>query len=481
MRRMKRFKIRWLLFVLVFFLVFLIAGAVGPFLYYKKVAEETKKNFSASDCYRDTAGVDGAMLLETNKSAWDERIRLFHQAKERIILSTFDMRDGKSTRDLLAVLYHKAEEGIKIKILVDGVSGTIRMEENELFYALSSHPNVEIKIYNKLNVAMPWKTQGRMHDKYVIVDELAYILGGRNTFDYFIGDYPNKNMSYDREVLIYNTDPQQRQGDKSSLYQVEAYFSHMWKKKECRLFHDEESLSKDEKVKSMIEMLIKRYEKLKTENPDLFKPCDYNLMTCETNKVTLLSNPTGIYGKEPVLFYELSELMKQAKERVIIHTPYVVLNGYMKRELTEIAGKVPDSRMVINSVENGDNFMASSDYLYRKKGVYNTGLSLLEYDGGVSYHGKSVVIDEDMSIIGSYNMDLRSTYVDTELMLAVQSKELTEELTGYMDEMEKDCRVVTGPDTYEVPEHIQVEEIGTWKKIAMRVVGLIMQPFRSLV
>ena len=60
------------------------------------------------------------MLLETNKSAWDERIRLFNQAKERIILSTFDMRDGKSTRDLLAVLYHRAEEGIKIKIWLTG-------------------------------------------------------------------------------------------------------------------------------------------------------------------------------------------------------------------------------------------------------------------------------------------------------------------------------------------------------------------------
>lgn len=478
---MKRFKIRWLLYLLLFFLVYLIAGAVGPFHYYKKVSEETKKNISVSDCYRDHTGVDRAMLLETNKSAWDERIRLFHQAKERIILSTFDMRDGRSTRDLLAVLYHKAEEGIKIKILVDGVSGTIRMEGNELFYALSSHPNVEIKIYNKLNLAMPWKTQGRMHDKYVIVDELAYILGGRNTFDYFIGDYPNKNMSYDREVLIYNTDPGQHREDKSSLYQVEAYFSCMWNKKECSLFHNEESLGKDDKVKSMIDMLNKRYEKLKRENPDLFKSCDYSRVTCETNKVTLLSNPTGMYGKEPVLFYELSELMKQAKERVIIHTPYVVLNGYMKRELTEIAGKVPDSRMVINSVENGDNFMASSDYLYRKKGVYRTGLSLLEYDGGVSYHGKSVVIDEDMSIIGSYNMDLRSTYVDTELMLAVQSKELTEVLTGYMDEMEKDCRVVTGPDTYKVPAHIRVEEIGFWKKLAMRAVGLIMQPFRSMV
>lgn len=43
------------------------------------------------------------------------------------------MRDGKSTRDLLAVLYHRAEEGIRIQILVDGVSGTIRLEGNELF------------------------------------------------------------------------------------------------------------------------------------------------------------------------------------------------------------------------------------------------------------------------------------------------------------------------------------------------------------
>ena len=75
-----------------------------------------------------------------------------------------------------------------------------------------------------------------MHDKYVIVDEMAYILGGRNTFDYFIGDYPNKNMSYDREVLIYNTNPKQRGEDESSLYQVEAYFSRMWDKKSAGCF-----------------------------------------------------------------------------------------------------------------------------------------------------------------------------------------------------------------------------------------------------
>lgn len=464
-----------------FILLYMVIGAVGPFFYYKNVKKETKESFSSEDCYSDSTGVDRAMLLETNKSAWDERIRLFSQAKERIILSTFDMRDGRSTRDLLSVLYKRAEEGIHIKILVDGISGAIRMEGNELFYALSSHPNVEVKLYNKLNPVFPWKTQGRMHDKYVIADDMAYILGGRNTFDYFIGDYPNKNMSYDREVLIYNTDSQGRDSGKSSLYQVEDYFNRMWEKKECKLFHDDSKLQEDEKVKDIIEMLRERYQKLRKENPELFEPYSYQEHTYETNKVTLLSNPTGIYGKEPVLFCKLAELMKNADDRVIIHTPYVVCNGYMKRELREIAEKIPDCRMVINSVENGDNFMASSDYLYRKKGVFETGVSLLEYDGGVSYHGKSVVIDDDMSIIGSYNLDLRSTYVDTELMLAVQSKGLTEELTGYMEKMEEDCRRVTGPDTYEVPENVQVEEIPVWKKIAMRVVGLIMQPFRCMV
>ena len=55
------------------------------------------------------------------------------------------------------------------------------------FYGLSSHENVEIKLYNKANPLKPWKTMGRMHDKYLIADGKIYILGGRNTYNYFFG------------------------------------------------------------------------------------------------------------------------------------------------------------------------------------------------------------------------------------------------------------------------------------------------------
>ena len=44
------------------------------------------------------------------------------------------------------------------------------LEGNPYFYGLSSHENVEIKLYNKANPLKPWKMMGRMHDKYLIAD-----------------------------------------------------------------------------------------------------------------------------------------------------------------------------------------------------------------------------------------------------------------------------------------------------------------------
>ena len=152
----------------------------------------------------------------------------------------------------------------------------------------------------------------------------------------------------------------------------------------------------------------------------------------------------------------------------------------MYERLREVSGAV-DVEMLINSVENGDNFVASSDYLRHKDELVDTGVQIYEYDGGTSYHGKSVVIDDELSIIGSYNMDLRSTYVDTELMLAVQSKALTAQLLEKMDGYKADSRKVIDENTYETPDHVQVADVPWMKRAAWAVVGFLLQPFRILV
>lgn len=475
-----------------FFLSYLVAGAMLPFWHYRTVHPETKRAFDPGAFRREGNGPDRAMLLETGTSAWEHRLRLMDRAQERIILSTFDMRYGESTKDILAVLWHKAEEGVKVQILVDGFSGLIRMEPEPLFAAVASHPNIEIRIYNPvspLTLLTPWKSQGRMHDKYVIVDEDAYILGGRNSFDYFIGDYESASKSLDREVLVLNTKARSdgAEGDgageerRSSLYEVEDYFHKVWDLPVCRPFHDDETLQRKQRIREQIAMLEERYVWLHEEHGDVFEEgYDYESHTRPTGCIRLVSNPVGIYGKEPTVFYTLTELMKQARERVIIHTPYIVTNKYMNETLSHVADSVPYAEMVINSVENGDNFVASSDYHYHKKDVVGLGFRLYEYDGGISTHGKSFVIDSDLCGVGSYNWDLRSTYMDTELMLVIQSEELTADLTEAMDRIKYDSRQVVDKKNYIVPEHVTVAEVPLWKRLAWRVVGLILQPFRCV-
>ncbi|MCD7993369.1 MAG: phospholipase D family protein [Clostridia bacterium] len=532
----------------VFFLIlmYLVIGAVAPFCHYKPISPETKERVSAESFYQEGDSWDRAMILETNQSAWDEWMRLMNLARERIILSTFDFRDGESPRDLMAVMLHKADQGVSIKILVDGFSGLVRMEPCKLFYALSSHPNIEIRIYNKMNPLLPWKTQGRMHDKYVIVDDYGYILGGRNTFDYFIGSYPTDSRSHDWEVLVYNTAHGTDKGRDSSLYQVEDYFEQVWNLDVSTLFHDSQTAADRTSVRNAAAMLRERYKVLAMKYPELLDseedsascstlpgqpgcpalPVDssindddylgapdypdtpdypdapdsalplfpafpltpnqsealeyYEASTVPTGKITLVSNPTGIYGKEPVVFHTMSVLMKNAKRSVLVHTPYAVFNDYMYDTMREITSRVPVT-MMINSVENGDNFFASSDYPMHRDAFLDTGMEILEYDGGLSYHGKSLVIDGELCAVGSYNFDLRSTYLDTELMLVIQSRELSAQLEEYMVSYQKDCRRLLPDGTYEIPEHLTIADVPAYKRAAWKVVGFVMQPFRFLI
>lgn len=474
---MKQF-IKHVLTLITVFILFLIIGAWAPFMKYPEIRETDGIQFASEIMRTDSESPDRAAILETNLSALDERIRLMNQAQEEIIIASYDVRDGESTRDILAVALKKADEGVKVRFLTDGISGLVHMD-SELFRAVAAHPNIEIRLYNMPNLLEPWKFMGRMHDKYLIVDDLCYILGGRNMFDYFIGEYPTEHRSRDREVLIYNTAHDTKTSYESSLLQLRDYFESVWNLPDTTIFDKKhpEDMQVCEKVYSELDA---RYQHIRSEKPGLFESPDYVSMTQETRGVYLISNPTGLYAKQPVVFKTLCELMKLAEDEVIIHSPYAVLNGYMADSLKFIAEKKPVTLMV-NARENGDNIVASSDYTYHRDDVLDTGVNLLEYAGGESYHGKSIAIDDDLSIIGSFNLDLRSTYVDTELMLVIKSEDINAQLRRNMFALHADCVEITTENESIVPAGLAVPKASFWKKAVWHVLGLILQPIRILV
>lgn len=459
--------------------VYVVAGMLIPFLQQKKIEDRPEKE---NEYFSEKLSVDRASIVETSTDALSIRIRMMEQAKERIILTTFDMRVGESNRDIAAVLMKAADRGVSVKILVDGFSGLIQMRGKPLFQALSLYPNIEVRIYNQINLFTPWGIHGRMHDKYIVTDNECYLLGGRNSFDYFLGDYTEKNRSHDREVFVYNTAFEDTADKSSSLFEVVNYFERIWNRKEVKLFLGKGDVVSAKAVEEETKALIERYQSMRLDNPDWFdetSPLEEGTVPC--NKVTLVSGEQHRYGKQPIVFEELKKLMLQAERRVELHTPYAVLGDDMYEGIRQIAQKVPDFTILLNSVENGDNFFASADYLNHKKDILETGVQLMEFDGGDSAHGKSVLIDDRISIIGSYNLDLRSTYMDTELMIVVDSLELNKILDEHLGRFREQSRIVIDETTYENPNRITVEKVPVYKTIGWKIVGILMKPLRFLV
>ncbi len=139
--------------------------------------------------------------------------------------------------------------------------------------------------------------------------------------------------------------------------------------------------------------------------------------------LSLLCNPVTPDNKEPWMWYALNQLMKQGKH-VKVYTPYIICGKEMYQDLTALTKQGTSVEMLTNDVASGANPWGCTDYLNQKKKIHKTGVKVYEFMGAHSSHTKAVLIDDRMSIVGSYNFDMRSTYQDTELMLAVDSEEL---------------------------------------------------------
>ena len=455
-----------------------IVGGYLPFRNRPALTDTAEIEVLADEMQRDADTRDRALLISDSDRALDERLRLIHQARREVVIASYDLRDGESTRDMLSVALERADAGVNVQLLVDGIAALARLSPSPLFGALEDHPSIEMRFYNPPRLFAPWHDLGRMHDKYIIVDDVAYILGGRNTFDAFIGDYPVELRKDDREALVYNGAQGTPESGSSSLSALKDYFEDMWSLPETSVYAP--AAPKPGELEADLTQLEARFQRIRAEKPELFAEADYESMTLPTAGIWLVSNPITIYAKQPVVFAQLCALMARAKEDVVIHSPYAVLNDDMRDALSAIAAKAPVTLM-INAVENGANVVGSSDYLYHKQDVLSTGVEILEYAGGISYHGKSVAIDGDLSVIGSYNLDLRSTYVDTELMLVIRGEAVDARLREHMEALHADCLRVIDAEHSEHRPGLTVDPLSMGRRIALRVLGALLQPFRNLV
>ena len=390
--------------------------------------------------------------------------------EQEILFTTYDFKEGKAADAIGAELLSAADRGVQVRILVDGLCGVTNMEGRSFFTALATHPNIQIRLYNRFNFLVSWKMNGRLHDKMFVVDDRAYIVGGRNTWDRFLGDYGAKDESTDRELLVLATDG----GDSSaSVYALRDYFNAIWSSDasdDLRLFGARYDDARMEKERLRIAQAA--YTAFSPSIPDDF----YAWLaghTLATDRVTLITGEIGIYGKSPDVWSEMKMLMLSASERVVIQSPYIVCSDAMYRDFAEIDANA-SLTLVTNSILNTDNKFTPADYLYHQDEILGSGADILEYNGEKSTHAKTVLIDDSLVLIGSFNLDLRSTYMDTELMVAVDSEALASLVEESLAGVYSECITVGEGTTVDAI----VSDLPIYKKVWYYVFGLLLQPLR---
>lgn len=496
-----------------FLLIVVLVNVLAP-LFCRKPDEKYLETLQQTEFTSETAGAERIHCIDDNEEALLWRLRMIGTAKESIVLSTFDLRADENGTKLLAALNHAAAKGVKIQLLIDGIYQQLFLAGSSDFQALAAHENVEVGVYNPVTPANLFKLNYRMHDKYVIIDEKMYLLGGRNSNDIFLGDH-TEDINVDRDILVYDTS----EGQGESLQQLEEYFHEIWNEScvhikrvkqtekvdtaqtnaeqiqeenkpkdnsEIEIQDSKESSSVSVKADSdkankyadqyqhmeeIYASLLEKYNDIETYN-------SWEKDTTEANKITLINNGTQAGRKTPQVLQAIQYLSENA-DHVIIQTPYVICNGYMYDVLQEISDHAK-LQIVLNAVEKGSNPWGCTDYLNQKKKILKTGADVYELMNDYPVHTKAVLIDDRLSVVGSYNLDMRSTYLDTELMLVIDSKELNQQIRATEDDyMEKSKEVLAdGQET----EGVKYEKkLLTWqKKLFYGVLRIIIRPLRQL-
>ena len=211
---------------------------------------------------------------------------------------------------------------------------------------------------------------------------------------------------------------------------------------------------------------------------------DWIKETLPVNSINLLSNPIHNGNKIPTLWANLNEIIKGGKD-IIIQTPYIMCNKMMYEDLRNLNAPLEDGskrevKIITNSVENGANICGCADYLNQKKKIHSLGSRIYEYNGDHSSHAKTILVDDNISIIGSFNCDMRSAYIDTELMLVIDSPELNKYLREQNDINISQSRCIHPNKTITYGDNYKDKVLPVSKKILYGVLRVLTYPVRHI-
>lgn len=402
--------------------------------------------------------ISGATLIEDGLSAFIIRSAFARMATKTIDLQTYIYSNDFTSKVLIGELKHAADRGVKVRILLDDYGTKSDIVDVTL---LNQHPNIEVKIFNtvanrsKLLYYPQFLTDfsrlnSRMHNKLFIVDNFAYITGGRNVgSNYF---YPETASNFsDTDVLFignmthcatdsFNEYWNHHLAIPASVF-PKAKSKRAMKKLE-KTFVDLEQKSAEEvrKYNTVISMAQRDYKQKKFD----FSWGHGRFLADPPEKVEMTMEEKENYRGD--IIRALQHLWDKTKNSVYMSAAYFVPGqGGLENMLHEEKSGV-HMTIVTNSLASTNAPTVYAKWEKYREQLIKSGADVYEFMVSAEnlrgkehdrerkqssfsvLHSKTMVFDDNISWIGSFNLDPRSAYYNTENVAIFESRDFAEKL-----------------------------------------------------
>lgn len=314
-------------------------------------------------------------LVTSGSDAYRRILGMIDSARSTIHITTYILGWDEGSRGLLERLTDRAREGISVRLLIDDL-GSWRLPRRKLLPMMQAGARVAF-FMPVFHVPMRGRANLRNHRKLIVVDGQTCLTGGMNVALPYIGPPGSERLWRDFAVVV----------EGPAVADLEAVFTSDWR------FATHSDPASDP---------VPSWE----ESP---RPTG-------TATAQVVASGPDVPG-DP-LYESLLALIFGARERIWIVTPYFVPDEMLLRALTLAARRGVDVRLIVPYRSNHISAdLARASYL---RDLHNAGGRVLLYTAEM-LHAKVVIFDDELAIIGSANMDMRSLFLNYEVSLFVWS------------------------------------------------------------
>ncbi|MDB5187189.1 MAG: cls [Candidatus Saccharibacteria bacterium] len=337
-------------------------------------------------------------ILDDYQSMIDDLIAQIRKAEQYVYIEYFIIAYDKSTKPFFDALEDAVERGVEVYVLFDTLGsrkykGYGKMTRQLTKIGAQWHRMLPLR----LNLAHYNRPDLRNHRKIVVIDGDTAYLGSFNMIE---RTYQRKDtMVYD-ELVVRMTGP--------VVDQCAAVFAGDW-------FSET-----NEAPRTLLEPIIA------DENAD------------GVLAQVLPSGPAYDHENNLKLFVSL---LYEAKHRVVITNPYFVPDDALLTAVISAATRGVEV-VIINS-EVQDQWMVGHAQRSYYQQLLEAGVTIYLHNAPTLLHSKHVTVDDDIAVIGSSNMDIRSFQLNLECIVVLYDKETVKKLQEIQQKNIADSHIVT--------------------------------------